>query len=320
LGGTGFVVTPLGIGDLADRAVPLDDCVATARRAIDAGLNLIDTAPNYEGGYSETIVGRAVREAFPGGRRDEVFVISKIDHPDEPIAPQVDGSLQRTGLDRIDLFVFHGLSTPEGWARVTQPGGGFDQLDELRRAGKLRFRGVSSHHPEVLKRAIASGLCDVVMFAVGPFVDQRYVDEALPLAKQRGVGTVCFKTFGAGKLLGDTEGYQRPLSRRPRGKVSSGGRDGGEATLPRLSVEECLHYTLTCDPDVALLGLSFPNEQDAAFAAYRSFTRRGPLSADEMADIRRRAAVAIQHKGPCWWNPPETVLPEAPPEAPPETD
>jgi aryl-alcohol dehydrogenase-like predicted oxidoreductase len=308
LGRTGFVASALGIGDLADRAVPIERCVATARRALDAGLNVIDTAPNYEDGYSETIVGRAVREAFGGSRRDEVFVVSKIDHHDEPIEPQVSGSLQRTGLDHIDLFVFHGLSSLEGWSRATACGGGFDQLDACCRAGKARFRGISSHDPAVLLEALQSGLCDVVMFAVGPYVDMRYIEQVLPAAAARGVGTICFKAFGAGKLLADTEGYQRPLSRRPRGKLSSGGvdsgdDDGGGATLPRLTVEQCLHYTLTCDPDVALLGLSFPNEQDAALAAFKRFAERGPLSRDEMTTLRERAAEAIAGKGPCWWNP-----------------
>src|SRR5688572_12438000 len=61
LGRTGFRATVLGIGDLADRNISLETCVATARRAIDAGLNLIDTAPGYEHGYSEEIVGQAVK-------------------------------------------------------------------------------------------------------------------------------------------------------------------------------------------------------------------------------------------------------------------
>ena len=69
--------------------------------------------------------------------------------------------------------------------------------------------------------------------------------------------------------------------------------------LSWLTVAECLHDTLTLDPDVALLGLSDPNEQDAAFAA-RSFR---PLTADEMEGVRRRAAEARRDKGPCWWNP-----------------
>lgn len=295
LGRTGFQATVLGIGDLADRAVPLEQCVATVHRAMDYGLNVIDTAPGYEDGYSEQIVGAALK-----GRRDGMFVIDKIDHHDEPVAPQVDGSLGRLGLDAVDLFVFHALSSLDGWQRVAAPGGGFEQLDACRRAGKLRFRGISSHHPDVLEAAVTSGLCDVVLFAVGPFVHPRYVERILPLAKAHGVGTVCFKTFGAGKLLGDTEGYQRPLSQRPRGKLSSGGAATAEATLPRMTVQDCLHYTLTCDPDVALLGMSFPNELDAAVAAARRFE---PLSSHRMAELRGEAERAIEGKGACWWNP-----------------
>ncbi len=296
LGRTGFVATPLGIGDLADRTVPFETCVATARRALDAGLNLIDTAPGYEDGYSEQIVGAAI-----AGRRDEVFVIDKIDHPEQPVAPQVEGSLEHLQTDRVDLFVFHGVSRLEHWDALLAPGGGMEQLERCRAAGKLRFKGLSSHHPEVLLAALRSGVCDAVLFAVGPFCDSRYIEEVLPLARQQRVGTVCFKTFGAGKLLGDTSGYGRSLRERPRGKVSSGGVDeASEMRLPRLSVSECLHYTLTCDPDVALLGLSFPNEQDRAFEAFERFA---PLSSERMADIRRRAAAAVAEKGPCWWNP-----------------
>jgi 1-deoxyxylulose-5-phosphate synthase len=302
LGKTGFVATRLGIGDVADRALPIEQCVATVRRAMDAGLNVIDTAPNYEEGYSEQIVGSALRESR---QRDRMFLVTKIDHHDDPIAPQVQGSLSRLGLDHVDLFVFHGLSSIEGWHRVTQPGAGFDQLNEQRRAGNLRFRGISSHHPDVLKLAIESGLCDVVLFAIGAFVDERYVNEILPLAKRHNVGTICFKTFGAGKLLANTTGYNQPLVVRPRGKISSGGNSGGNAedaiaTLSRLTVDQCMRYTLTADPDVALLGMSFPNEQDAAFAATQSFV---PMNADEMIATRAAAVEAIRHKGPCWWNP-----------------
>ena len=299
LGRTGFEASVLGIGDLADRGVPLERCVATARRALAAGLNVIDTAPNYEEGYSERIVGEVLR-----GVRGEVFVIDKIDVLDAPVGPQVDASLARLGLPSADAFVFHNLSSMETLARLAAPGGGFDQLADCVAAGKARFRGISSHSPEVLRAAIERDLCDVAMFPVGPFVDRRYVDDVLPLARARGVGTVCFKTFGAGKLLGDTAGYNQPLQLRPRGKLSSGGVDDAVATLPRLSVEECVHYTLTLDPDVALLGLSFPNEQDAAFAAARAFA---PLSDERMAAVRERAAEARREKGACWWNPDPTA-------------
>ncbi|MEZ4734425.1 MAG: aldo/keto reductase [Caldilineaceae bacterium] len=295
LGRTGFIASVLGIGDLADRSLPLETCVATARRAIDAGLNLIDTAPGYEDGYSEEIVGRAVK-----GVRDRMFIIDKIDEPDQAVAPQIEASLRRLQLDDTDAFVFHGLSSMATFTQLTQPGGGFDQLADCIKAGKTRFRGISSHHPDVLYAAITAGLCDIVMFPVGPFVDLRYITEILPLAKAHGVGSVCFKTFGAGKLLGDTTGYNQPLQLRPRGKLSSGGVDEPQAVLPRLTVSDCLHYTLTLDPDVALLGLSFPNEQDQAFAAAQSFQ---PLPPAQLEEIRCRAAVARKEKGPCWWNP-----------------
>ena len=295
LGRTGFAASALGIGDLADRSLPLDTCVATVRRAIDAGLNLIDTAPGYEDGYSEQIVGLAARDV-----RDQVFLIDKIDDLAAPVEPQIDASLKRLQLDYADAFVFHGLSSLDVFERLSRPGGGFEQLAACIRAGKLRFGGISSHHPDVLRAAIDAGLCDIALFPIGPFVDDRYVDEILPLARANRVGTICFKTFGSGKLLGDTAGYNQPLRQRPRGKLSSGGADDTPASLPRLSVAECLHYTLTLDPDVALLGLSYPNEQDQAFAAARSFA---PLAPEQMADIRRRAVAARQDKGPCWWNP-----------------
>jgi aryl-alcohol dehydrogenase-like predicted oxidoreductase len=296
LGHTGFQATALGIGDLADRSVPFENCVATIRRAVAAGLNVIDTAPMYEDGYSEEIVGAALAAEV----RDRIFVIDKIERFEEPVAPQIDDSLRRLRMDHADAFVFHNLSDLTMFERLASPAGGFDQLGDCIRAGKIRFRGISSHSPEVLEAAILRDLCDVVMFPVGPFVDERYVNRILPLARAQRVGTVCFKTFGAGKLVGDTQGYNQPLQLRPRGKVSSGGSAETRSVLPRLSVAECVHYTLTLDPDVVLLGLSFPNEQDEAFEAAQSFV---PLPAEEMAEIRRRSGEARRDKGPCWWNP-----------------
>ena len=299
LGRTGFVASRLGIGDLADRAVPFEQCVATLGRALVAGCNVVDTAPNYEDGYGERIVGEALRRS---GRRDATFLIDKVDDLRAPVAPQVAGSLQRLGLPCVDLFAFHACSTPADLKALLAPGGGFDQLRAEVAAGHARFCGLSSHDPDVLRAALHAGACDVVMFPIGPFADPRYEADVLPLARARGVGTVCFKTFGAGKLLGDTEGYQRPLQQRPRGKASSGGSDerDGAARLPRLSVAQCVRYTLTIDPDVALLGLSFPNEQDAAWAAAAAFA---PMDAAELAATRTAAAAAIAGKGDVWWNP-----------------
>ncbi|MBI5548858.1 MAG: aldo/keto reductase [Deltaproteobacteria bacterium] len=287
LGRTGFVASPLGIGDLADRSAPFDSMVATLRRALDAGLNVIDTAPAYEDGLSEQVVGAAL-----AGRREGVFVIDKIDHPDAPVTPQVMESLGRLGLDRPDLLVFHNVSDLALWQRIIAPGGPMEALGKCLRRGLTRFRGVSSHHPEVLLAALESGTCDVVMLPLGPFCDARYADQVLPRAKALGVGVVAFKAFGAGKLLGDTEGYGRP--------IGTAGAVPSHPVLPRLAVAECVRYVLTHDPDVALLGLSNPDEQDAAFEAAAHFE---PMDPRELLEVRRRAEEAIRGKGEVWWNP-----------------
>jgi aryl-alcohol dehydrogenase-like predicted oxidoreductase len=166
--------------------------------------------------------------------------------------------------------------------------------------GRARFRGISSHHADVLAAAVDSGLCDAIMLPVGPVGDPRYTAEILPRARSLGVGTIGMKVFAGGKLLGDTEGYQRPLSSRPRGKLSSGGSDEAEPTLPRLAVRDCVRYALTKDPDVALLGLSFENEQDAAFGAAADAP---PMSDRELDTLRMRAVEAARGKGRVWWDP-----------------
>ena len=111
--------------------------------------------------------------------------------------------------------------------------------------------------------------------------------------------------FGVGRIAELAEhcagaGVKKPLFVTDKALASLPITADAVAVLPRLSVADCLHYTLTLDPDVALLGMSFPNEQDEALAAAHSFA---PLSGEQLADIRRRAIEARQDKGPCWWNP-----------------
>src|SRR5690242_14253570 len=138
LGRTAFVATALGAGDLADRAVPRETCVATLRRALDAGLNVVDTAPRYEDGYSEEIVGAALR-----GRREGVFLVDKIDHLDRPVSEQLDGSLERLGLPSVDLLAFHAVKDVDAWLRLAARGGGMAELGEEIARGRARFRGIS---------------------------------------------------------------------------------------------------------------------------------------------------------------------------------
>ena len=99
LGRTEFQASILGIGDRADRAVPLETRVATLRRALDAGLNVVDTAPGYEDGYSEQIVGAAL-----GGRRDGVFVIDEILKELEPYTGRFPMTAMRAAIEQREAI------------------------------------------------------------------------------------------------------------------------------------------------------------------------------------------------------------------------
>ncbi len=153
---------------------PIESCIATLRRAFDFGLNVVEHGcRSYEDGYSEQIVGQAVRD-----RRSEIFVIDKVDHLDRAVAPQVSESLAHLDLPSVDLLVFHGLSSVQDWRALIAPGGRLRSNSCARRdaaANTLRL-AFSCHHPEVLREALRSKRCDVLMFPVGPFVDTRYVD------------------------------------------------------------------------------------------------------------------------------------------------
>lgn len=293
LGNTGFAVSRIGAGDVADRTLSRDTCVQTLQRALQNGVNLVDTAPGYEDGFSEEIVGVAVAQ-----QRDSVFVISKIDDFALPLDLQLSASLDRLQMRYLDGYVYHGLSDMQTYCELRDSPDGFAALQQLKARGLVGSVGISSHHPDVLMQAMRDELCDIVMFPVGPFVDARYLIDVLPEAKARNIGTVCFKTFGAGKLVTDTTGYGQPIVERPRGKRSAGVQ--ASSGSQNLDVAACVHFTLSHDPDVALIGMSYPSEQDLVWDAYRSFV---PKSAEQLADIAARAAVARQGKGPCWWNP-----------------
>ena len=180
-------------------------------------------------------------------------MLDKLDDPLAPVGPQIDTSLRRLGLDDTDAFVFHGLSSMATFEQLNRPGGGFDQLADCIKAGKTRCGGISSHNPEVLHAAIIAGRCDIVMFPVGPFVDARYITETLPSPAHMGLRTFVSKHSVPGSC------WAIPLAiinHSSNGHVANSPRvvQTRQRVLPRLSVDECLHYTLTLDPDVALLG------------------------------------------------------------------
>src|SRR5690242_5569913 len=99
LGRTGFVATRIGIGDVADKKLGLERCADAVRAGLALGMNLVDTAPAYEHGFSEEILAHVLA----GVARESVFVVDKVDELSEPVRPQVEASLSRLRLAHVDL-------------------------------------------------------------------------------------------------------------------------------------------------------------------------------------------------------------------------
>jgi 1-deoxyxylulose-5-phosphate synthase len=96
--------------------------------------------------------------------------------------------------------VFRNLSDMRVFDRLCHPGGAFDPLADAVKAGKCPFRGLSSHGPDTLRAALTTGVCDIVLFPVGPFVDERYVTDTMPLARSLSAWAPGFRTLGAAEL------------------------------------------------------------------------------------------------------------------------
>ncbi|MCC2320935.1 aldo/keto reductase [Cellulomonas xiejunii] len=222
LGRTGVQVSPLTLGTMNFGAwgnPDHEDSAAILHRALDAGINVVDTADVYSRGESETIVGKAL-----AGRRDDVVLATKVhgrlsdevNHAGNSrrwIVRAVEDSLRRLQTDRIDVYQVH----------RPQPGTAIDEtlgaLDDLVRAGKVLYVGTSTFLPSQIVQAqwVAAD-----RRLVRPVTEQppysilaRGVErEVLPLALEYGLGVLPWSPLAGGWLSG------RPL-------------DGGRGDSPR---------------------------------------------------------------------------------------
>ena len=186
------------------------DSVAALRRAIDLGLNFIDTALAYGSGHSENLVGQVVRDA---GRR--VCVATKVPPKNQlwPAQPGIgieevfpydyimactERSLRNLGLDVIDLQQLH-VWNPE-WIGRDEWRRGFE---DMKKAGKVRFVGVSinDHQPDSALELIRTGLIDTVQVIYNIF-DQSPERNLFPLCLEKNVGVLARVPLDEGSLTG----------------------------------------------------------------------------------------------------------------------
>lgn len=206
LGNSGLSVAEIGLGCMGLAGsygeVSPTDAEQVVRHALDAGVTLLDTADFYGPGTSEKIVGAAV-----AGRRDEVVISTKtgmrrgpsgpprVDATPEYLKQACDASLQRLGVDRIDLYT---LARQDPEVPLEDSVGA---LKELVEAGKVAHIGLSEVSANGLRRAHA--VHPIATLQSEYSLWERHIeDEILPTARELGIGFIAYSPIGRGFLAG----------------------------------------------------------------------------------------------------------------------
>lgn len=193
-GGTGLRVSRLAFGGIPIMRLPRQEAVKVVRRGIDLGINFIDTAHGYTD--SEEKIGEAIKPY----KRSDIVLASKSPAQDKKtFLEHLDLSLKRLGVDCIDIYQHHNVSTRKGLETIMGPGGAFEGLMEAVKAGKVRHPGFSSHSVPLAIEIMKSGKFESVQLPVN-FIDTEAEKEAIPLAKALGIGFIAMKPMGGGLL------------------------------------------------------------------------------------------------------------------------
>jgi len=192
---TGLDVSIVGFGAIKLPGVDEQTAGRALNRALDLGMNFIDTARGY--GDSERKIGKTV-----GHRRGDFYLGTKTaERSAKGLASELETSLRELRTDCIDVYFLHSVSDRPTWNAVTAPNGALEGAKRAKEQGKIRHISVSIHRDlNVMKAAIESGEFDVIMLAYSP-VDSEDVGPAiLPLAKQHDLGVVIMKGLCGGAL------------------------------------------------------------------------------------------------------------------------
>jgi aryl-alcohol dehydrogenase-like predicted oxidoreductase len=279
LGRTGVEVSRLGIGCayfMRKRVTP-DDVTATLHRALELGVDYLDTAPTYgddNSGFAEVKMGPAMKEI-----RDKVFLVTKTEEPSyEGTWKLLRQSLKRMNTDRLDLVHLHNFGDEKMWGDtkvVFGDKGAMGALREAKKQGVVRFIGASGHlHPTRFHEALDSGEIDVLMNAVNFVVQHTYDFEhkVWSRARHMNLGLVAMKVLG---------GAAKP--------------DGG-FKMDEKHYEQAVRYALSI-PGLAVAVMGLENVAEVERAASVVAAAK-PLSPEESQELAR---VGLQLAGTEAW-------------------
>jgi len=211
LGRTGLEITRVGVGAWAMGGAEYDwgwgsqdddDSIAAIHHALELGVNWIDTAAQYGFGHSEEVVGRAIAGLDP-----RPFVFTKGGQPEGPdrttlqslkagsLRRELEGSLERLGLDAVDLYQIHWPSPDE---EVEE---GWSTLVALKEEGLTRHIGVSNFDVAQLERAQAIAPVETLQPPYS-LIHRDAEREILPYCQEHGIGVIVYSPMGSGMLTG----------------------------------------------------------------------------------------------------------------------
>jgi aryl-alcohol dehydrogenase-like predicted oxidoreductase len=304
LGGTGVRVSShcLGAMMFGPTGNPdEDECVRIVHRALDGGINFIDTADVYSRGRSEEIVGTALR-----GRRDEVVLATKVHGVmgEDPnmrgnsrrwIVRELEHSLRRLGTDHVDLYQLH---RPDPTTDLEDT---LEALTDLVRAGKVRYVGTSAFPSWQLveaqwiseRRGLVRPRCEQCSYSI--LVRTGELD-VFPVARTYGVGVIVYSPLGGGWLTGKYRREQEPPdgSRMHRARTM-GGRFGPRFDPSRPAVQRRYEVVDQLEAVADKAGVSVTHLSVAFTLAHPAVTSAivGPRTMGQLEDLLAGADVRL---------------------------
>lgn len=204
LGGTGHNVRLFSLGGQATIEQPDTDAESEAiiNRAIDLGVNYIDTAASYGRGISQTYIGRVMAT-----RRNEVFLATKThDRTRDGSLRLLEQSLELLQTDRLDLWQLHNISRTEQLDQIFGDDGAIHALLQAKEQGIVKNLGITGHaDPDVLIDGLNRFDFDTILMALNPAdkYHRPFMDNLLPLANEKGMGVIGMKIPSRGRIFRD---------------------------------------------------------------------------------------------------------------------
>jgi predicted aldo/keto reductase-like oxidoreductase len=278
LGKTGYQVGIFSLGGQSaiEKADNFDIAVPLIERALDLGVNYVDTSARYGGvdhRWSEQYFGEVMKT-----RRSEAYLATKShDRTRDGSWKLLERSLELLETDHIDLWQMHALSRMSQVEESFAPGGAIEAFVEARDQGVVRHLGISGHaDPEVLIAALERFDFDTILLALNA-ADPHYLSfksKLLPMAVEREMGIIGMKIPSRGLLL---------KSWRPPDDPDS--RFGGTAP-GTIDMTEAMRYVLSLPVSTVIVGCDDIPQLEENVEIARSFN---PMSEAQLAELERRA-------------------------------